>query len=106
MINPLLWTFLADHHLLDSVVVSGMGGVVSYILYQRIKSCNEPRLKIFLQHLIVSMFTGLLIGLLCIDFNATPSQTLFFAGVAGTSGSEIILLLQKRLSRWLGQRKT
>ena len=103
--SPFLLTFLAEHHLLDSAIISGMGGVVSYILHQQIKPCNQRRLKIFLQHLIVSMFTGLLIGLLCIDFNATISQTLFFAGVAGTSGSEIILLLQKRLSRWLGQRK-
>lgn len=103
--SPLLWAFLSEHHLLDAVVISGMGGVVSYILHQRIKPCNAHRLKTFLQHLIVSMFTGLLIGLLCVDFNATTSQTLFFAGVAGTSGSEIILLLQKRLSLWLGQRK-
>lgn len=103
--SPLLWSFISEHYLLDSVVISGMGGVVSNILHQQINPCNQHRLKMLLQHLIVSMFTGLLIGLLCVDFNATTSQTLFFAGVAGTCGSEIILLLQKRLILWLGQRK-
>ncbi len=105
MISPLFWTFLSEHHLLDAVAISGLGGVVNYILHQRLKPGNRQRLTFFLHFLIVAMFTGLLVGLLCIDFNASVPQMLFFSGVAGTSGSEIILLLQKRLTTWIGQKK-
>lgn len=99
-----LMTFLAEHHLLDAIVIATMGGIVNYLLHGRQKACGQSRLAVFARHVVVSMFTGLLVGLLCVDFNASTSQTLFFAGIAGTSGSEVILLLQEKVVNWVRSR--
>ncbi|WP_380182621.1 phage holin family protein [Kalamiella sp. sgz302252] len=97
----LLVKFLTEHHLLDAMIVACAGGVVNYFIHGELVKENKGKLAHFMKHIFISMFTGFVVGLLCVDFNASTTQTLLFAAIAGTSGSEIIVVLQQKVSEWL-----
>lgn len=97
----LLVKFLTEHHLLDAMIVASAGGIVNYFIHGELIKENKGELVFFLKHIFISMFTGFVVGLLCIDFNITTSQTLLFAAISGTSGSEVVIVLQQKISEWL-----
>lgn len=97
----LLMKFLSEHHLFDAMIVASAGGVVNYFIHGELIKENKGKLSFFLKHIFISMFTGFVVGLLCIDFNMTTSQTLLFSAIAGTSGSEVVVVLQQKISEWL-----
>ncbi|RRZ91510.1 phage holin family protein [Erwinia sp. 198] len=96
-----LLRFLTEHHLLDAMIVASAGGIVNYFIHGELIKENKGKLTFFLKHIFISMFTGFVVGLLCIDFSITTSQTLLFSAISGTSGSEVVIVLQQKISEWL-----
>lgn len=96
--------FLTQHHLLDAMIVASAGGVVNYFIHGELIKENKGKLAYFLKHIFISMFTGFVVGLLCVDFSASTTQTLLFSAIAGTSGSEVVVVLQQKVSEWLKAR--
>lgn len=101
----LLIKFLTEHNLLDAMIVAAVGGIVNYFIHEELADNIKNKLAWFSKHLFISIFTGFVVGLLCVDFNITATQTLLFAAIAGTSGSEIIVVLQQKVSGWLANRQ-
>lgn len=100
----LLVKFLTEHHLLDAMIVASAGGIVNYFIHGELVKENKGKFAYFMKHIFISMFTGFVIGLLCVDFNTSTTQTLLFSAIAGTSGSEVVIVLQQKISEWLKSR--
>jgi len=96
--------FLTEHHLLDAMVIASIGGVANYFIHGELVSENKGNFPYFLKLIFISMFTGCLVGLLCVDFNVSTTQTLLFSAIAGTSGSEVVVVLQQKFSEWFKKR--
>ena len=96
-----LFRMLTENNLIDSMIVASVGGVVNYFIHSELLENVKGKLSYFSKHVFISMFTGFIVGLICIDFPTSITQTLLLAAIAGTSGSEVIVVLQKKVSGWL-----
>jgi hypothetical protein len=93
----MLYNLDKENTVLFLVVISFIGGIVNYCIERSTNRKGEYGFNFFISQVLVSGFTGFLGGLLCIEYDATPTMTLFISGVSGTIGSSLLLEFQHRV---------
>lgn len=93
----MLYSLDKENTALFLIVISLIGGAVNYCIERSTNRKGESGFRFFLSQILVSGFTGFLGGLLCIEYNASLTMTLFVSGVSGTIGSSLLLEFQHRV---------
>lgn len=93
----MLYNLDKENTALFLVAISFIGGTVNYCIERNTNRKGESGFKFFISQVLISGFTGFLGGLLCIEYDATPTMTLFISGVSGTIGSSLLLEFQHRV---------
>jgi formate-dependent nitrite reductase membrane component NrfD len=81
--------------LVVSILIAIFGGTVKYIselTHKKFSGLN------FIVSVFISAFTGLIIGLVCQEYNMSNNMTLIITGIAGRSGNLFIDNLVKRFA--------
>jgi hypothetical protein len=92
-----LWGYVLAH--LWVLLLSGFGGVVSYIQKVKTGQCKRFNLTELVGEVVISGFAGAMTYLVCQATGVAPLWSAVLVGVAGHMGARTMLLLEHNLTR-------
>jgi uncharacterized membrane protein YeiH len=88
--------------LVINVILSGTGGIIRKLIEQE----NNPKLRVptsrYIVSAIISLFVGLIVFLMCKNFNVSMYLTAGMTALSGYMGSPILDLLLRKVAQETG----
>lgn len=85
-------------HYIGFVSLAIVGGLVTYL--EKVRNGDVAcKLLDFAVDLLGSGFTGLLVALLCIEYNLSTEITYFLVGISGHMGVRTLFIIRKALMK-------